>query len=342
MRVALTARVVLFLAAMAIAVPAQAQIDAGRAAYVKAECEICHGPGGNGAGQGPALVPFTKDLQELTAIIRQGVGLMPGISRDMASDAEISQILAYLKSLGNGPVPAASLAAAPDASASELSQLMARLDRARLASDFNALATTGDALRGLAARTTDAAAQHAAQVAAAYAIWARMVQSPAPPPQSSVLVSHAIEDVQRAIPFNDRAADDYAFLAMLYALQQSMTTSPSSQDASRIVAALDRAKSLDASGPVVLFLSGITAVLAPGVAGDRASAAEQLRRAEQLLIAQPPSGSLWRAADAAIWLGRALAQRGDAAGARQAYERAAKLQPDYVWLNRVLLPALQR
>jgi mono/diheme cytochrome c family protein len=80
-----------------------AQIDAGRAAYTKAECESCHGPGGNGAGQGPALVPYTKGLAELTAIIRQGVGLMPAIPRDLASDAEIDQILQYLKSLDRGP-----------------------------------------------------------------------------------------------------------------------------------------------------------------------------------------------------------------------------------------------
>src|SRR5258708_7200220 len=75
--------------------PTPAQLDAGRAAFAKAKCEACHGPGANGAGQGPALVPFTRHLGELTAIVSQGVGLVPGVPRDVATAAAITRILAY-------------------------------------------------------------------------------------------------------------------------------------------------------------------------------------------------------------------------------------------------------
>jgi mono/diheme cytochrome c family protein len=73
------------------------QQDAGKAVFARV-CESCHGPAGAG-GQGPALVPFKKDLPELIAIVRQGVGLMPAIPRSEMSDAEIEQVHAYLKSL---------------------------------------------------------------------------------------------------------------------------------------------------------------------------------------------------------------------------------------------------
>ena len=75
----------------------------GKAAYAKAGCDTCHGPGGNGNGQGPALVPFTLELRELVTIVRQGVGLMPGTPRDRVSDNEIAEIRGYLIALsGSG------------------------------------------------------------------------------------------------------------------------------------------------------------------------------------------------------------------------------------------------
>jgi mono/diheme cytochrome c family protein len=78
--------------------PVSARQDAGKAVFARV-CETCHGPGGNGAGQGPALVPFSKELSELVGIVRQGVGMMPAIPRSEISDEEITQVHAYLKSL---------------------------------------------------------------------------------------------------------------------------------------------------------------------------------------------------------------------------------------------------
>src|SRR4051812_31234860 len=64
--------------------------DSGKAVFARV-CESCHGVGASG-GQGPALVPYKKDLPELVAIVRQGIGLMPEIPRSDISDAEIAQV----------------------------------------------------------------------------------------------------------------------------------------------------------------------------------------------------------------------------------------------------------
>jgi mono/diheme cytochrome c family protein len=70
----------------------------GEPAYAK-HCESCHGRRAGG-GQAPALVPFTLELSELIAIVRQGIGVMRGIPRDQVSDEEISAIRDYLIRVG--------------------------------------------------------------------------------------------------------------------------------------------------------------------------------------------------------------------------------------------------
>jgi mono/diheme cytochrome c family protein len=61
-------------------------------------CRVCHGPEGRG-NQGPRLVPFEMDGDELIVQVREGSGEMPPISENRVSDDEVKQIAAYLKSL---------------------------------------------------------------------------------------------------------------------------------------------------------------------------------------------------------------------------------------------------
>ena len=78
---------------------ANGQSDPGQSAYVRV-CSACHGTGAKGQN-GPALVPFEKDILEVRGIVRDGRGVMPSISPDDVSDDDLTQIVAYLKNLGN-------------------------------------------------------------------------------------------------------------------------------------------------------------------------------------------------------------------------------------------------
>jgi mono/diheme cytochrome c family protein len=73
----------------------------GKTAYdrVCAECHAPEGKGKSGADDAPALVPMTKDLKTLMAIVREGGCKMPTIPASQVSDEEVGQILNYLKSL---------------------------------------------------------------------------------------------------------------------------------------------------------------------------------------------------------------------------------------------------
>ena len=61
-------------------------------------CQPCHGPDGRG-GVAPALVPMTKEVAEVLAIVREGLGQMPPVSSRELTDQQIAGIVEYLRSL---------------------------------------------------------------------------------------------------------------------------------------------------------------------------------------------------------------------------------------------------
>jgi len=69
----------------------------GEAAF-KRVCERCHGAEARG-DVGPRLVPFSREYDEVLAIVREGVGQMPPIGARELSDEGVRQIVEYLKSL---------------------------------------------------------------------------------------------------------------------------------------------------------------------------------------------------------------------------------------------------
>ena len=70
---------------------------AGEAAFNRV-CQRCHGAEARG-DVGPRLVPFSRDYEEVLAIVREGVGQMPPIGPRELSDDGVRQIVEYLKSL---------------------------------------------------------------------------------------------------------------------------------------------------------------------------------------------------------------------------------------------------
>ena len=101
-----TALAVVALASGAVAQSGNA--DNGKRVFLKNGCYECHGTVGQG-GVGPRLTPPAMALPTLTAIVRKGVGGMPPYSARVLSDAELSDIHAYLETIP-APPPAKSIA----------------------------------------------------------------------------------------------------------------------------------------------------------------------------------------------------------------------------------------
>jgi mono/diheme cytochrome c family protein len=72
--------------------------DSGQRVY-DANCGRCHGPEGRGTRQGPSLIPFDWGYAEALELIRHPVCDMPPVPESAVSDAQVAQVVAYLKAI---------------------------------------------------------------------------------------------------------------------------------------------------------------------------------------------------------------------------------------------------
>jgi mono/diheme cytochrome c family protein len=72
--------------------------DRGERLY-EGHCRKCHGTEGRGTSSAPSLVPFNWSYDEALDLIRHPICDMPPIPASAVSDAEVAQIVAYLKTI---------------------------------------------------------------------------------------------------------------------------------------------------------------------------------------------------------------------------------------------------
>ena len=82
-------------------VPVTAAQDHRGATPYRQVCQLCHGEGGRG-DIAPALVPLGFDVEYVLAVVREGYGQMPPISRRELSDDAVRRAVGYLESLSSG------------------------------------------------------------------------------------------------------------------------------------------------------------------------------------------------------------------------------------------------
>ena len=82
-------------------VAAEAQDHPGAGPY-RQVCQLCHGTAGRG-DIAPALIPFGFDAEYVLAVVREGYGQMPPISRRELDDDAVRQVAAYLEALTSPP-----------------------------------------------------------------------------------------------------------------------------------------------------------------------------------------------------------------------------------------------
>ena len=108
-------------------------------------------------------------------------------------------------------------------------------------------------------------------------------------------------------------------------------------------AALNTAHGLDKENPRIALQRGISFLFTPRLFGGGLNKAEkELRRAVALFQEEPASLGWrdWGRADAHIWLGQALTMMKEHGAAREEYNKALALEPNYQWVSAALLPAL--
>ena len=93
-----------------VSVSAASQDHPGAQAY-RQVCEFCHGTAGRG-DIAPALVPFGFDAEYVLAVVREGYGQMPPISRRELDDDAVRRVAGYLEALTSPPPETAEAAEA--------------------------------------------------------------------------------------------------------------------------------------------------------------------------------------------------------------------------------------
>jgi tetratricopeptide (TPR) repeat protein len=151
----------------------------------------------------------------------------------------------------------------------------------------------------------------------------------------------ALRSVVAAEPDNAEARALLAsVMGRMIGFQPSLgaTLGPRASEEIRAAQRLDGGRS-----PRLPLLRGIRAfVVYPNFGGTLEGAEAELREAERLFAAEPPGKTWpnWGRLDTLAWLGQVLERKGDKAGARAAYTRALEMNPDYGFVSRALLPAL--
>lgn len=139
------------------------------------------------------------------------------------------------------------------------------------------------------------------------------------------------------------APDDVAATLVLSQVYRSRITGMMSgmRYGRRAGETLERALELDPENPQVLYHKGINQLMAPGPFGDKSEGRLRLRDAVARFEAELSDGGfLWGYGEALAFLGLALAEEGDTAGARKYYEEALTWEPGYVWVRDELLAEL--
>ena len=72
--------------------------DSGKAVFAS-NCTACHPDGKQGVGPSLAGIAGTMTLEQLTSRIRDGKGVMPGFPASKISDAQMGDLIAFLKTL---------------------------------------------------------------------------------------------------------------------------------------------------------------------------------------------------------------------------------------------------
>ncbi|GAA0721119.1 CIA30 family protein [Dokdonella soli] len=219
--------------------------------------------------------------------------------------------------------------------------LQQTLERANYRADSATLATHHDALK----TAYQKAAAHDAQGAYDFALSAYLLADvDADSSHASVLLREA-EDALAASPAN--AADEAetaALLGLVYGAEIGLHPIKGMWLGPKASAALERARKTAPGNPRVQLFLGISSYMTPSTfGGDRKRAHEEFAAALSAFDTFKSTGQVhadWGRARAHAWLGAALADDGDASGARREYAAALTEAPDYVWVKDRLLPKL--
>ena len=79
--------------------PAAGDVDRGKELFMKHTCYYCHGTEGQGSSAGVRIAATGRTAESFTRYVRRPSGQMPAYTDKILSDRDLTDIVAYLRSL---------------------------------------------------------------------------------------------------------------------------------------------------------------------------------------------------------------------------------------------------
>lgn len=232
---------------------------------------------------------------------------------------------------------------AAQTAAADWPSIAARMGHAAVRADVTGVKEARNACLSLLAATPAPANAAVIRYTIAYGDWRLAFAPSISPAEQDDFVRDAEAQLTEAIKSDARFADAVALLSVVYGTQIVKNPDLGMSLGMQVAETMDRAMRLDPSNPRVAILHGQTLFHTPEEFGGSVKGAElEFRRALDLLAKEPADKAWpnWGRFEAHVWLGQALASRGDTAGARAEYNAALEIVPESDYVKFVLLAAL--
>lgn len=163
--------------------------------------------------------------------------------------------------------------------------------------------------------------------------------------QKRTYLDSAIKNLQTVTEMAPDFAEGWALLGNCYGMKATGVFSavrygPKSEDA------INRALELAPQNPRVVMMNGISLMHKPGMFGGSVEKAiNEFKEAAELFKEYDPPSNLhpdWGTAENYAWMAQAYIQQGELQQAKLAYQSALHIDPDYYWVQDVLLPELKQ
>jgi tetratricopeptide (TPR) repeat protein len=219
-----------------------------------------------------------------------------------------------------------------------------RIDYAYFTEDLNALANLIQTLRGAVEKGEGGAAASHYLLGLAHYRRGSLLSGKNKPELADAFAA-CVEDLGKAIDAHPKFADAYALQSACYGNLAVLRSWKRMIDTPLSALRMENALRLAPANPRAILLDGLRDYQGHKIlGGDKSRALEKFRRAIELFESQrqiSPDAPGWGLADAYAWLGRCLMENGDTLGARNAFERALIVAPDFAAVRRDLRQLLR-
>ena len=156
----------------------------------------------------------------------------------------------------------------------------------------------------------------------------------------------AMSHLEKAIAMKNDLAEAHILEAYIYAQRVIASPADAMKYALRIAETLGKAKVTEPNNPRLHLVEGITSFVIPeSFGGGIKKAIESLKRAEQCFNTyklESPMFPDWGREEVYAWLGKAAFEEENYGLAKQYYQHALSIKPDYDWVKNTLLVELNQ